>query len=65
MDNEIRPPVKEGDEIEMKCISIGKKEDGIFKHDNFVIIVPNTTQGNIYKVRITKVLPKLAFGQVV
>ena len=30
-------PVEEGDIIEAKCEGIGKKGDGIFKKDRFVI----------------------------
>ncbi len=59
------PPVSEGEEVEMKCISIGKKGDGVFKKDNFVIIVPDTEVDETYNVRITKVLPTIAFGEKV
>jgi len=58
------PPVKEGDVIESKCISIGKKGDGIFKHDNFIIVVPDTEVDQTYTIEITKVLSKMAFGTV-
>lgn len=54
-----------GDELELECVSIGKKGDGILKKEAFVIIVPKTEKGKVYKIRITRVLPTLAFGEVV
>ena len=59
------PPVREGDLIELTCISIGKKGDGIFKHEKFVIAVPNTIVGKTYNLRITRVLPTIGFAEVV
>ena len=57
-------PVKEGDELDLKCISIGKKGDGIFKIEGFVIIIPETEVGKTYKVKLTKVLPRIGFAEV-
>ena len=59
------PPVKEGEELESKCISIGKKGDGIFKFENFVIIAPKTEVGKTYKLKIKKVLSSISFAEVV
>lgn len=58
-------PVKTGEEIEVKIEAVGEKGDGIAKVKGFVIFVPNTKQGDTVKVRITKVLRKVAFAEVV
>lgn len=59
------PPVKEGDIIQdLKIIGIGRKGDGIGKVDNFVVIVPETDEGQSYTVEINKVLSTVAFGQI-
>ncbi|MEK6835014.1 MAG: TRAM domain-containing protein [Nanoarchaeota archaeon] len=58
-------PVKVGDEIDLKIEAVGEKGDGIAKIKGFVIFVPNAKQGEEVKVRITKVLRKVGFGEVV
>ena len=58
-------PVKEGDALELECISIGKKGDGIFKHEGFIIIAPNTKVGETYKLKLTKVMARIGFAEVV
>ena len=58
-------PVNVGDEIELKIEAVGEKGDGIGKVKGFVIFVPNAKQGETVKVKITKVLRKVAFGEVV
>ncbi len=58
-------PVKAGEEINVKIEAVGEKGDGIAKVKGFVIFVPNTKQGEEVKVKVTKVLKKVAFGEVV
>lgn len=58
-------PVKVGDEIEVNIEAVGEKGDGIAKKDGFVIFVPNTKQGDTVKIRITRVLRKVSFAEVV
>ena len=58
-------PVNVGDEIELKIEAVGEKGDGIAKVKGFVIFVPGVKQGETVKVRITKVLRKVGFGEVV
>ncbi len=60
----MEPPVKEGDIITERCYSIGKKGDGIFKYERFIVIVPNTRVDHEYKIKITRVNEKVAFGEV-
>ncbi len=58
-------PVNVGDEIDLKIEAVGEKGDGIAKVKGFVIFVPNTKAGDEVKVKITKVLRKVGFGEVV
>ncbi len=62
MDNQ---PIQEGDIVDLTIESTGAKGDGIAKIDNFVVIVPGVQEGETVKVKITRVLKKMAFGEVV
>ena len=64
MNGEIIKPVKEGDVIDITIEGIGAKGDGIGKVDNFVVIVPGAKEGETVKVRITRVLRKMAFAEL-
>ncbi len=57
-------PVKVGDEINVKIESVGEKGDGVAKVKGFVIFVPNTQEGDEVKIKITRVLRKVGFGEV-
>ena len=58
-------PVKVGDEMEVTIEGVGEKGDGIARINRFVIFVPGTKQGEKVKVKITKVVRKVGFGEVV
>ena len=58
-------PVKEGDEVEVEIESVGEKGDGIAKIEGFVLFVPGTKVGDHVKVRVTRVLRKVGFADVV
>lgn len=58
-------PVNVGDELDLNIEAVGEKGDGIAKIKGFVIFVPNAKQGETVKVRITKVLRKVGFGEIV
>jgi|SRR3989344_5646883 len=58
-------PVQVGDEVDVKIEAVGEKGDGIAKIKGFVIFVANVKQGEDVKIRITKVLRKVGFGEVV
>ncbi len=58
-------PVKVGDELDVTIESLGEKGDGIAKVNNFVIVVPGGQEGETVKVRITRVLRKVAFAEIV
>ena len=50
--------------IELEIIGIGKAGDGIGKFEGFVIIVPKANKGETVEVEITKVMPRVAFGEI-
>ena len=58
-------PVKVGDELNIKIEAVGEKGDGIAKKDGFVLFVPNTKQGDEVRIRVTRVLQKVGFAEVV
>jgi|TARA_Y100000310_G_scaffold331918_1_gene406461 predicted RNA-binding protein with TRAM domain len=58
-------PVNIGDEFDVKIEAVGEKGDGIAKKDGFVLFVPNTKEGQEVKIRVTKVLRKVGFAEVV
>ena len=58
-------PVKVGDELDVKVEAVGEKGDGIAKKDGFVLFVPGTKQGDEVKIRVTRVLQKVGFAEVV
>jgi predicted RNA-binding protein with TRAM domain len=49
----------------LKIESVGRRGDGIARINNFVIFVPNTTEGEQVKIRITGVRNSFATGEVV
>ena len=58
-------PVKVGDELDVKIEAVGEKGDGIAKKDGFVLFVPSTKQGDEVRIRVTRVLQKVGFAEVV
>ncbi len=58
-------PVKEGDELDVRIEALGEKGDGIAKKNGFVLVIPGTQVNDEVKVRITKVLRKVGFAEVV
>ncbi|MFH2019952.1 MAG: TRAM domain-containing protein [archaeon] len=58
-------PVQEGEELEVKIEAIGDKGDGIAKKDGFVLVVPGTKAGETVTIKVTKVLRKVGFAEVV
>ena len=60
-----KQPIKENEVHNLICEGVGEKGDGICKVDGFVIFVKEAKQGESYNVKITKVLQKVAFGEIV
>ncbi len=58
-------PVKEGEVYDVTIEAVGEKGDGIAKIKGFVIFVPGVKQGDQVKIKIGRVLRKVAFGEVV
>jgi predicted RNA-binding protein with TRAM domain len=60
-----RPPVEVGDVRKVKIEAIGSSGDGIARISGFVVFVPGTKVDDEVTVRVTKVLRKYAFAEVV
>ncbi|MBW2967556.1 TRAM domain-containing protein [Candidatus Woesearchaeota archaeon] len=58
-------PVKVGDEIDVRIEAVGEKGDGIARKRGFILFVPNTREGDEVRIRVTKVLRKVGFAEVV
>ncbi len=58
-------PVKVGDELDVTIEAVGAKGDGIAKKDGFVLFVPGVQKGDNVRIRITRVLRKVGFAEVV
>lgn len=59
-------PVKVGDIKELKVEALGKEKDGIAKVEGFVVIVNKPVEvDKVYKVKVTKVLRRVAFSDVI
>lgn len=60
------PPVEEGDERRVEIQDIGEQGDGITRVERgFVVIVPDTEQGERVAVEITDVADTVAFAEVI
>jgi predicted RNA-binding protein with TRAM domain len=60
------PPVEEGDQRDVEIEDIGEQGDGITRVERgFVVIVPDTSQGERVTVEITDVRENVAFADVV
>jgi len=64
-DRQSAGPVREGDEMDVKIEAVGEKGDGLAKKDGFVLFVPNTKVGDQVRVKVTRVLRKVGFAEVV
>jgi len=60
-----KPPVKVGDVREVKIEAVGSEGDGIAKIEGFVVFVPGAKLNDSVKIRITKVLKKYGFAEIV
>lgn len=65
MNGNMTAPVREGEELDVTIEAIGDKGDGIAKKDGFVLVVPNTQVNETVRVKVTKVLRKVGFAEVV
>jgi predicted RNA-binding protein with TRAM domain len=59
------PPVAEGDQRDVEIEDIGEQGDGITRVERgFVVIVPDTEQGERVSIEITDVRENVAFAEV-
>ena len=58
-------PVQVGEEVDVRIEAVGEKGDGIARKKGFVLFVPSTKEGDEVRIRITKVLRKVGFAEVV
>src|SRR3989344_1146299 len=58
-------PVRVGEEVGVKIEAVGEKGDGIAKKNGFVLFVPGVKEGQELRIRVTKVLRKVGFAEVV
>ena len=58
-------PVEKGKEYTAFIESVGGKGDGIARVRGFVVFIPKVKKGDYVKFRITNVLEKVSFGEVV
>lgn len=62
---EDRPPVAVGDERTVEIEDIGEQGDGIARVERgYVVVVPDTEQGERVTIRITDVTENVGFGEV-
>ena len=57
-------PINVGDELDVTIEAVGAKGDGVAKVKGFVIFVPGAKQGETVKVKITRVLRKVGFAEI-
>lgn len=61
-----KPPVEEGDTVEVEIEDIGEQGDGIARVERgYVVIVPDTEMGDRVTVEITDVRQNVAFAEVI
>ncbi len=59
------PPVQVGEELDVKIEAVVEKGEGIAKKDGIVLFIPGVKEGDEVRVRVTKVLRKVGFAEVV
>lgn len=57
-------PIKEGSIHDVKIEDMGREGDGLARIEGFVVFVPDTHVGDEVKIKVTKVLSRMAFGEV-
>ena len=63
--NEQQAPVKVGETFEVTINAVGEKGDGIARLKRFVLFFTGTKKGESVKIKVTKVLAKVGFAEVV
>jgi predicted RNA-binding protein with TRAM domain len=63
--NESTAPVDAGETYDVTIEDVAREGDGIARVSGFVIFVPGTSVGDEVSIKVTKVMRKFAFGEVV
>ena len=58
-------PVKVGAEVDVRIEGVGEKGDGIAKVQGFVLFIPGVRAGDEVRIRVTRVLAKVGFAEVI
>ncbi|MCP3684375.1 MAG: TRAM domain-containing protein [bacterium] len=58
-------PVQVDDEYEVTIEATGAKGDGIAKIGGFAVFVPEAQEGDQLRIKITRVMQKFAFAEIV
>ena len=58
-------PVEEGETYDVTIEDLAREGDGIARVSGFVIFVPETQVGDEVTIKVTRVLRKFAFGELV
>lgn len=56
--------LEEGKVYEVMITDVGKKGDGVARKEQYIIYVPGTAKGSVYKVFIEKIAGTVAFGRI-
>ncbi len=59
------PPVQVGEELDVEIESVGEKGDGMAKVKGFVLFIKDTQQGDKVRIKVTRVLEKVGFAELV
>ena len=60
-----KPPINEGEVYTGIVENVGEKGDGVLRIKGFVLFVPGVEKGDYVKVKATKVLAKVSFGELI
>ena len=58
-------PVEEGETYDVSIEDLAREGDGIARVKGFVIFVPNAKVGDEVNIKVTKVMRKFAFSEIV
>jgi predicted RNA-binding protein with TRAM domain len=58
-------PVEAGETYDVTIEDIAREGDGIARVSGFVVFVPNASVGDEVTIKVTKVMSKFAFGELV
>lgn len=59
------PPVRVGETIKEKVLSVGAKGDGVLKYKGYVIFVPNVKKDEFVEVRVTRTFRNVGFAELI